>query len=260
MTEINIDQLIKILPQLIRENDTVKGAIISALSGVVATKDDIKELIQAMDKRFEAMDKRFEAMEKRFEAMDKRFEANQQETNKRFEAMDKRFEANQQETNKRFEAMEKRFEANQQETNKRFESVEHGILELKAAVGSLGLRSGINLQDVILKLMQNQLAQYQIPYTSIQREFIQDTKGDFFFPGFSTDIDIVVKNEEVDLFEIKYQANNYDIFHFWKVAQLYESLHHRKPANLFLVVLEISKENVAQMQTLPITIIAGKIT
>ncbi|MEX2717911.1 MAG: hypothetical protein Q6370_016565, partial [Candidatus Sigynarchaeota archaeon] len=60
MTGIDIDELVKILPKLIRENDTVKGAIISALSGVVATKDDIKALILEMDKRFEAVDKRFE--------------------------------------------------------------------------------------------------------------------------------------------------------------------------------------------------------
>ena len=63
MSPIDINELIKILPTLIRENDTVKGAIITALSGVVATKDDIKELIQQMDKRFEVMDKRFTKFE-----------------------------------------------------------------------------------------------------------------------------------------------------------------------------------------------------
>ncbi|MHA1651695.1 MAG: hypothetical protein ACTSYB_16000 [Candidatus Helarchaeota archaeon] len=136
MNPINIDELLKILPTLIRENDTVKGAIITALSGVVATKEDIKELILQMDKRFEAlqqqMDKRFEAlqqqMDKRFEAlqqqMDKRFEALQQQMDKRFEAlqqqMDKRFKA----VDKRFEAMDKRFEALQQQMDKRFKAVD----------------------------------------------------------------------------------------------------------------------------------------
>ncbi|MBD3214146.1 MAG: hypothetical protein GF311_16170 [Candidatus Lokiarchaeota archaeon] len=62
MSKIDIDELLKILPKLIRENDTVKGAIISALSGVVATHEDIVELNKAMDKRFEAMDKRFDAL------------------------------------------------------------------------------------------------------------------------------------------------------------------------------------------------------
>ena len=82
---IDIDELIRILPKLIRENDTVKGAIISALSGVVATRDDIKELIREMDKRFEAMDKRFEAMQQQ---IDKGFT----ETNKKFETVFRRLD------------------------------------------------------------------------------------------------------------------------------------------------------------------------
>jgi hypothetical protein len=75
---IDIDELIRILPKLIRENDTVKGAIISALSGVVATRDDIKELIHEMDKRFESMQKQ----------IDKGFT----ETNKKFETVFRRLD------------------------------------------------------------------------------------------------------------------------------------------------------------------------
>ncbi|HMF34128.1 MAG TPA: hypothetical protein VKK79_22075, partial [Candidatus Lokiarchaeia archaeon] len=56
---IDIDELLKILPQLIRENDTVKGAILTALSGVVATHLDVEMVIQAMEKRFEAVDRQF---------------------------------------------------------------------------------------------------------------------------------------------------------------------------------------------------------
>ena len=89
MNPIDIDELLKILPTLIRESDIVKGAILTALSGVLATRDDIQELIKRMDKRFEAMqqqmDKRFEAMQQQ---MDKRFEAMQQQMNKRFDGID----------------------------------------------------------------------------------------------------------------------------------------------------------------------------
>ncbi len=45
MTDIDLNELIRILPQLIRENDTVKGAIITALSGVMATHEDIERII-----------------------------------------------------------------------------------------------------------------------------------------------------------------------------------------------------------------------
>ncbi len=80
--KIDVDELIKILPQLIRENDAIKGAILSALSGVVATREDIKEIIREMDRRFEGVDRRFETMQQQ---MDKRFEAMQQQMDKRFD-------------------------------------------------------------------------------------------------------------------------------------------------------------------------------
>ena len=80
MSKINIDELLEILPKLIREDDRVKGAIISALSGVVATHDDIVALTKSMDKRFESMDKRFESiqqtMDKRFESVEKKMDKN----------------------------------------------------------------------------------------------------------------------------------------------------------------------------------------
>jgi len=85
---IDKNELIKLLPKLIREDDEIKGAIITALSGVVATKEDIANLIEQWNRRFEAIDKRFEAIDKRFEAIDKRFEA----IDKRFEEVNRRFE------------------------------------------------------------------------------------------------------------------------------------------------------------------------
>ena len=57
MSDIDIKKLLKVLPQLIRENDTVKGTIITALSGVVATRDDIRDLIREMDKHFDNIQK-----------------------------------------------------------------------------------------------------------------------------------------------------------------------------------------------------------
>jgi predicted nuclease with TOPRIM domain len=100
MNKINIDELLKVLPKLIRENDRVKGAIISALSGVVATHEDIVQLTKTMDDRFERMDNRFNSiqqrMDDRFERMDNRFNSMQQRMDDRFERMDNRFNSMQQ--------------------------------------------------------------------------------------------------------------------------------------------------------------------
>ncbi|TFF95063.1 MAG: hypothetical protein EU544_03550 [Promethearchaeota archaeon] len=80
------EEFLRLLPKLIREDDEVKGAIITALSGVVATKDDIQRVIEHSDKRFEALQ----------QETDKRFKAFQEELDKRFEIVDERISKNQE--------------------------------------------------------------------------------------------------------------------------------------------------------------------
>ncbi|MEX2704238.1 MAG: hypothetical protein Q6352_003085 [Candidatus Freyrarchaeum guaymaensis] len=66
--------------------ELVRKEISTLFSGkAVATKDDIKLLMEHTDKRFEDMNKRFEDMNKRFEELI-------HHTDKRFEDMNKRFE------------------------------------------------------------------------------------------------------------------------------------------------------------------------
>src|SRR5271157_2508116 len=69
---IDIDELVRILPQLIRENDTVKGAILTALSGIMATREDINDLKVEIDQRFDKVDQRFDKVDQRFDKVDQR--------------------------------------------------------------------------------------------------------------------------------------------------------------------------------------------
>ncbi len=112
---INVAELKSAMKDLLKEDPYfLKGIILDAISEdlmtkdefakmfeKLATKEDLKMLIEMFNKRFEDMqkymEKRFEAVDKRFEDINKRFE----DINKRFEAIDRRFE----DVNKRFEDM-----------------------------------------------------------------------------------------------------------------------------------------------------------
>lgn len=63
---IDKNELLKLLPKLIREDDEIKGAIITALSGVVATKDDIARVIENSNRRFKEINDRFKEINDRF--------------------------------------------------------------------------------------------------------------------------------------------------------------------------------------------------
>lgn len=66
-TEMEKEDFLKLLPKLIVEDNEVKGAIITALSGIMATKHDIERVIEHSDKRFEKIDEKFEKIDERIE-------------------------------------------------------------------------------------------------------------------------------------------------------------------------------------------------
>lgn len=78
------------MPKLISEDDEVKSAIITALSGVVATKDDIASLIEHSNRRFEQIDKRFGQMDKRFEALQIQIDQNYRILNSKIDKLGSR--------------------------------------------------------------------------------------------------------------------------------------------------------------------------
>jgi hypothetical protein len=52
----------------------ILGGALNAADSDPATKGDLKQMMQLMEKRIEQIDRRFEQMEKRFELIDKRFD------------------------------------------------------------------------------------------------------------------------------------------------------------------------------------------
>jgi hypothetical protein len=130
MDEQLIEQLRHALPRLVREHPEIAAEIQIRLRDAFASKDDLRAVIEAMDRRFE---------EARVES-DRRFGEMRAEMNARFEAMDKRFEA----MDKRFEAMDRRFEA----MDKRFEAMVAAIRDLRVQVAGLSDTIGFGLEDI----------------------------------------------------------------------------------------------------------------
>ena len=223
MTEFEIEQLLKILPKLIRENDTVKGAIISALSGVIATREDIQELIKMIDRRFEAVDRRFEAADNRYKEL--------------IEVM-----------NKRFEAMDQRYE-----------EVARAIKDLSLSIARIESKEGIKFEKTVLELMKDTLKLENIAPEKIRKEILSDPRGEIFFPGYTTDIDVLVENDNTYLIEVKSTTGSEDITHFLLNAKLFKKRSGKIPTQLILVTLRINQSTYRLAQTQNIHVIAGEI-
>ncbi|MBN2152956.1 MAG: hypothetical protein JW839_16005 [Candidatus Lokiarchaeota archaeon] len=57
----------------------------------------------------------------------------------------------------------------------------------------------------------------------------------------------------------EYRADQRDVAHFLKVAELYEAVHGVKPGKLYVVSLEIASKTLKAIATLPVDVIAGKV-
>jgi hypothetical protein len=234
---IDKNELLKLLPKLIREDDEIKGAIITALSGVVATKDDIARMIDNSNRRFEATDKR---LEKLIIQMNVGFGNAKEERSKGFGNA-------KEERSKGF--------GNAKEERRK---IKKSLNELKAAVGSIGDRSGKALEDTIIELLNDKLIQENIQASKIHKEIIIDKEGVVFTKYYSSDIDVLIENGKIILIDIKYHADNNKIFNFLKRAELYTRI--KKPYDqLIIITLEIEKKHLDYANQLGIKIISGKI-
>jgi hypothetical protein len=211
--------------------------------------------IDLLKQHFLTRDEFLDAMER----MDKRFTEVQARSDERFSAM-------QAQLDKRFEAVDKRFEALIAEMHEGFDAANRALTltrdTLKAAIDNLGGRSGKDLENAVLELMRFQLLQQHVDYRDIQREPVVDVAGGVFWRGYSTDIDVVARDGDVHLYEVKYKADQRDAYHFIKVAELYDRLHPQRPSTkLVLVSLEVTAATVQAIASTPrpVTIVAGAI-
>jgi hypothetical protein len=221
------EEFLKLLPKLIMEDNEVKGAIITTLSGIVATKDDIKSLIEHFDKRFEAMDKRFEAMDKRFEAMQAQ--------------MDKRFEAMQAQMDKRFDIQHKE------------------LMNISVAIGALGRRSGKSLENTILAILNDEIIKENIDASQIKKEYLFDEHGTVFWKNYNSDIDILIQNGKIILIEVKYHASKHKIERFVRNSKLYTLQFKKDFDELVMICLEIKRSDLRVAREFGVKIIAGSI-
>jgi hypothetical protein len=218
------EEFLRILPKLIREDDEVKGAIITALSGIVATKEDIKTVIEESNRRFETMQTQ----------MDRRFETMQTQMDRRFEELIKLM-------------------------NKGFEDARKDRENLKVFIATVSSRGGEYLEDAILNLLNDQLIKESINKSKITREPLIDKDGKIYYKDYSTNIDVLIQDSKLILIEVKFHADNRDIADLLRKGQLFKAQFRKNYNELVIVCSEISKTNFEQAIKHGVRIIAGKI-
>ncbi|MEW5766814.1 MAG: hypothetical protein AB1797_04195 [bacterium] len=236
------EHILKILPRLLKRDDRFRHEVSIILSEAFATRGELKQIL--------------EEIQKSREETNRRFEESREETNRRFEESDRRFDlqikelqAFRKETAERFAAMDKRFDA----MDKRFEDQKDWVARV---VGGLQGRAGRNLEDVIAGTLRVALNRRDIrPENIIMRKKFLDDEGKIGPVGRDYEIDIYAHNSESIIFEVKSYAEPEDVVRFNDKAELVkEKLNLPSPSKI-LITLQKGREMVELCRRLGVELV-----
>ena len=192
------------------------------------TEQRVEELALAMqtgfaevNQRFALVDRRFDAIEQRFALVDRRFDAIEQ----RFALVDRRFDV----IERRLELLDRRF-------------------------GVLGSRWGDGAEEAFRQGLLEMVR--DLGYT-VEHYQGQDPDGFINYTPRSFDLDVLVRDGEVVVAEIKSNASGADVAEFHRSVQLYERQTGRRATKRVLVAVTIQAMAITRAQELGIIVATG---
>ena len=217
--ELTKEQVIKIieeeLPKIIERHPEVRAKLVEVLEEKMATKEDIKMLIEQIEKNRQESNKRFEQLIK--------------EMNKRFEEINQRFEEMREDTNKRFEEIRKEF-------NERFEQLtkemRDGFKKLSDTISAVGSRWGIFSKRAFRDAMSDLLKKLGLDKAEKWVEL--DEEGIVFGHPSMVEVDLLIKDNVHYLIEVKSSVSEGDAIKLKNIGELYEKKTKVKPQLVFV--------------------------
>jgi len=268
-TESNLsyirDYVLKILPQLLREEPTVVMAIESLIAQQFPRRDEFTRLLDEIKQQREDLHQQIELNTQRLEyfqaEVKQQFQLQRQEMEQRLEShrleVQQRLEALREDLQQRLEALredlQQRLEALREDMNRRFEQVHQDHLKLKRRIiklesgqdlilnrmtgmeawlkvisGNLGTEKGQTLEDLFAIALRYGLKNPDIkPETILLRQELVDVNGEIFLrKGYGTEVDLIAENGQLTVFEVKAHGEMDDVD--WFVMKV-ELLRRQQP-------------------------------
>ncbi|MBI1928201.1 hypothetical protein HYR99_28645 [Candidatus Poribacteria bacterium] len=246
------DYIFEKLPQVLEIDRRFAVLIEGILAEKFPRRDEFNRLLEELTQLRIEQSARFEQVNQRFEQVNQQFER----VNQRFEQVDQRFD--------RLEARMDGIDARMDRTDNRLEAIVEGLrrnndkLDLGlAAVSNLQSRVGRNLEDTFAGALRYALNRRDISPENIQlRKSFVDTHGEIGPPGRDYEIDILIDNSTVIVFEVKSNCNTRDLLHFNDKAEFIRKWDYlNKVVEKVMITLEKNPFLLSKCQELGITLV-----
>jgi len=209
------EYLIKELPVIIEENLNIQKMIF-----LISRKNFAER--EKTDDRFERM---FEELQK-----------DRDENNRRWDEQNRQFNQKWDETNKRLDNLIR-------QSDERFAAMLQEIKDIRSrqesSVGALGARWGISAEssfrNALKAILENRFDVQVLNVTEYDHE------GFVFGQPDQVELDVIIKNGEIIICEIKSSMSRSDIYTFHRKVQFYEKQHNCKVTAMMVISPMVDK-------------------
>ena len=233
------------LPTALRDHSAFRFEIMDIIADVFATRDNFERLLEEIKELKEDGNRRFEEICQRFEKADQRFDEMNHIMNQRFEKVDQRFEKMDQRFEKvdqRFEKMDQRFER----VDQRFDEMARNQREIQLTVSALGGRVGHGLEEIIKQTVEEFSGQ---TFEKIEHLWLRDAEGELYGVPADVEYDLYLEDTVNYVVEVKSHTKLGDVLNFRRKSAFAEKCLEKKiqPIIISVSVTETAKKKCKEL-------------
>jgi hypothetical protein len=200
------------LLRLLREDEEFRLAV-AGLIGLDAILLELRRLREDFNRFVELEERRWEENAKRWEENWRLWEENR-----------KRWE----EAYRRFEAIEEELRRLREDHNRLREDFNKAYADLSRRLDALGARWGMMSEEAFREGMRG-VVERVLGVAKVGRWVYYDTSGEVYGVPSVVEVDVVIRDSEHILIEVKSSISRGDVYEFWRISQLYRKVTGATP-------------------------------
>ena len=181
-----------------------------------------------------ATENRFDQMMKIIQQQLAEIQQLREEQNRKWDENQKKLLELERKSDERWEEGQRKWEANQQVINEMLESIRHLNKKYDQTIGALGTRWGLHSEETFRNAIGGILQEFPSGVEVIHvNEF--DDSGEVFGRPDQVELDLIIRNGQLLIAEIKSSMSRGDMYLFERKARFYEKRHQRTAQRLIVI-------------------------
>ncbi len=261
------EELKKEFLRMLREDDAFRAEVTSMLAGGILEREEIRSLTKEIRNLAEkisafteetrktniSIQKEIENANRRLDAFEREMTKFREESAKRMDAFEKEMMRLREESAKRMDAFEKEMEMRIKLSEERLRLLEESVEEFRRfVIGGLGARWGLASEEAFRDGLRGLMERYGV---KVSKWEYYDSECVVFRRPSMVEVDVLIRDEEHVLVEIKSSVSKEDVEKFLDKASLYERVKKVKPSLVIISPFvhpkaeEYAKENNVKVYT-----------